>query len=171
MKILLLSLSVILAFSMACDVRLGKQVSVGGLSSGAYMAVQMHVAHSKDIRGAAVFAGGPYYCAQEDLTTALTTCMATGVGIDFDGIYNKMERWEDRGLIDKTRNLRKSKVFVFSGTSDIVVNPLVNMETVNFYNHFNATVESEFTIDAAHAMPTVNFGNVCNLTASPFIGK
>jgi len=39
-------------------------VSVTGFSSGAYFAVQFQVAHSASIMGAAIFAGGPYYCTQ-----------------------------------------------------------------------------------------------------------
>lgn len=39
-----------------------KQVSVSGLSSGAFFAVQMHVAYSGTFMGAGVFAGGPFYC-------------------------------------------------------------------------------------------------------------
>ncbi|MEZ5450219.1 MAG: hypothetical protein R3E89_15050 [Thiolinea sp.] len=37
-------------------------ITVSGLSSGAFMAVQLHVSHSARIRGAAVIAGGPYRC-------------------------------------------------------------------------------------------------------------
>jgi hypothetical protein len=40
--------------------------SVSGLSSGAYMAGQMEVAHSKDIIGAGVVAGGPFACAETE---------------------------------------------------------------------------------------------------------
>lgn len=36
------------------------QVSVSGLSSGAYMAVQLHVAYSKSIMGLGVVAGGMF---------------------------------------------------------------------------------------------------------------
>ncbi len=53
----------------------GNQVTVSGLSSGAFMAVQMHAAFSDRIQGAGVVAGGPYYCAEGDLIKALTTCM------------------------------------------------------------------------------------------------
>ncbi|SOE01089.1 hypothetical protein [Caenispirillum bisanense] len=49
------------------------QVSVSGLSSGAYMAVQMQTAHSADIMGAGIFAGGPYGCARGGLTLATLT--------------------------------------------------------------------------------------------------
>ena len=38
--------------------------SVSGLSSGAYMAGQIGVAHSKDIKGAGIVAGRPYACAE-----------------------------------------------------------------------------------------------------------
>jgi poly(3-hydroxybutyrate) depolymerase len=38
--------------------------TVSGLSSGGYMAVQLHVAFSSFIKGAGIFAGGPYHCAQ-----------------------------------------------------------------------------------------------------------
>lgn len=41
-------------------------VTVAGVSSGGFMAVQLQVAFSKSIFGTAVFAGGPYYCAQDD---------------------------------------------------------------------------------------------------------
>src|SRR5678815_1624927 len=52
--------------------------TVSGLSSGAYMAVQMHVAHSARIKGAAALAGGPYYCAQGSLWSAYYNCMKPG---------------------------------------------------------------------------------------------
>jgi len=38
--------------------------SVSGLSSRAFMTVQIHLAHSARFSGAGVIAGGPYRCAQ-----------------------------------------------------------------------------------------------------------
>jgi poly(3-hydroxybutyrate) depolymerase len=38
--------------------------SVSGLSSGAYMAGQIELAHSKDIVGAGIVAAGPFACAE-----------------------------------------------------------------------------------------------------------
>ena len=49
--------------------------SVSGISSGGYMAVQFHIAHSATIIGAGVLAAGPYYCAQGSVWTALYNCM------------------------------------------------------------------------------------------------
>jgi poly(3-hydroxybutyrate) depolymerase len=45
-------------------------VTVSGLSSGGYMATQLHVAWSSMFKGAGVIAGGPYYCAQGSITFA-----------------------------------------------------------------------------------------------------
>jgi hypothetical protein len=48
------------------------ELTVSGISSGAYMAVQFQVAHSKLVRGAGVIAGGPYNCAEGSIRRALT---------------------------------------------------------------------------------------------------
>ena len=51
-----------------------RAVFVAGISSGGFFAVQMHVAHSATIKGAAIYAGGVYYCANGNVITALTDC-------------------------------------------------------------------------------------------------
>src|SRR5947208_8667642 len=61
------------------------EVSVSGISSGAFMANQLHIAHSAGIIGAGMIAGGLYGCAvdsvSEDGVSALVSlavgpCMA-----------------------------------------------------------------------------------------------
>jgi hypothetical protein len=78
--------------------------TVSGVSSGGYFAQQMHVAFSSEILGAAIVAGGPYYCSQGRLRVpramriprctvppsrhavhtidATATCRHSGCGID-----------------------------------------------------------------------------------------
>ena len=50
------------------------QISVSGISSGGFMAHQFHVAHSQQIMGAGIVAGGPYYCARGSMLDAVTRC-------------------------------------------------------------------------------------------------
>ena len=50
------------------------QSSVSGLSAGGYMAMQFEVAFSSILKGAGIIAGGPYYCAQGNQTTATSVC-------------------------------------------------------------------------------------------------
>src|SRR5260370_21431949 len=44
------------------------QVSVSGISSGAFMANQLHIAHSAGIAGAGMIAGGLYGCAVDSVS-------------------------------------------------------------------------------------------------------
>ncbi len=55
------------------------QISVVGLSSGAAMATQMHVAFSKTFMGAGIVAGVPYYCAEEDGVLEVTLRCVEGI--------------------------------------------------------------------------------------------
>ena len=50
------------------------QISVSGISSGGFMAHQFHVAHSENIMGVGIVAGGPYYCARGNILDAVTKC-------------------------------------------------------------------------------------------------
>jgi hypothetical protein len=50
------------------------QISVSGISSGGFMAHQFHVAHSEQIMGVGIVAGGPYYCAGGSILDAVTKC-------------------------------------------------------------------------------------------------
>ena len=54
------------------------RISVSGVSSGAYMAGQVHLSHSAIFNGAAIVAGGPYYCAMGELARGLGPCMKGG---------------------------------------------------------------------------------------------
>ncbi|CAI2373968.1 unnamed protein product [Moneuplotes crassus] len=171
MKLLVSILALFLAVSTAVTVGVSDDITVSGLSSGAFMAVQVHVAHSATIKGAGVFAGGPYYCAQGQIATALTTCMSVGSGINLAGIKSEIKSKASKGKIDDPSNLDGSKVFVFSGTKDSTVNPKVNKATVDFYNDYNADVSSNFDLAAGHTMPTVSNGITCTSTQSPYIGK
>lgn len=53
-----------------------KQISVSGISSGGFMAHQFHVAHSGNLMGAGIIAGGPYYCARGDVYKGMQECTA-----------------------------------------------------------------------------------------------
>jgi hypothetical protein len=55
--------------------------TVSGLSSGAYQAVQLHVSWSETFHGMGALAGGPYWCAQDDVLLALGECMTDGTQV------------------------------------------------------------------------------------------
>src|SRR5258708_28388208 len=49
-------------------------ITASGLSSGGFMAVQLHVAHSAIVKGAGLLARGPYYFAHGSLWTPHLHC-------------------------------------------------------------------------------------------------
>lgn len=72
----LISAGIFLSTPAAADVNTDRKASVSGVSSGAYMAVQLHVAYSETFMGVGSIAGGPYFCAENmtDITAIKLKC-------------------------------------------------------------------------------------------------
>lgn len=153
-----------------------KQISVSGLSSGAYMAGQVHVAFSDIFMGVGIIAGGPYYCAKNDSYRAQMQCMGAFTGItDTQELVDETLRVEKANLIAPTSGLADSHVYIFNGKNDAVVVRQVVDENVTFYKHFGVKVSNiKYVkhIAAGHGFPTVDYGNDCETPRSPpFISK
>ena len=85
------------------------RIFVAGVSSGAAMAVQLAVAYSATFKGAAIYAGPPYYCAEYD--TLSTARAAAGCSMqvsrnDLSHLKAIATSWAKKGLIDPLQNLQ-----------------------------------------------------------------
>ena len=148
------------------------QTTVSGLSSGGYMAVQLHVAYSATFKkGAGVIAGGPYYCAEGSVSNATGRCMASPSGIPTSTLVNTTNSWASQGLIDPVANLQTSKVYLFSGTLDSAVKTGVMDALKTYYNSFvpAANVVYKKDLAAEHAMVTDDYGSACSVKVAPYI--
>lgn len=148
------------------------QTTVSGLSSGGFMAVQLHVAYSATFKkGAGIVAGGPYYCAQGSIATATGACMANPSAISTSALVSNTNNWASQGLIDPVANLQSSKVYLFSGSIDSVVTPGVMDALKTYYNSFvpAANVVYKNNLAAEHAMITDDYGSTCSTKGSPYI--
>lgn len=150
-----------------------QRVAVAGLSSGAYMATQVHVAFSQHISGAALIAGGPYGCAEGDLKTALGPCMgAKGAGPDVPALLARAQERAGDGRIDPLAGLAGDRVFVLHGRSDGLVAEAVSEAAAQFYRDLpGVKVQTDFSRDFGHGMPTTNVGVDCVTMGSPWLGK
>jgi poly(3-hydroxybutyrate) depolymerase len=145
--------------------------TVSGVSSGGYMAVQMHVAHSSRVSGVGALAAGPYYCAQGSVWTAQYACMSPGAWTPLprlEMLKSHTDRYAREGLIDATANIGKARVWLFAGTEDRTVKPEVVRHLAGFYGAYGARAEIH-TKPAGHAMVTEDAGNKCAVTEPPFI--
>ena len=149
-------------------------LTVSGLSSGAYMAVQYHIAHSDRVNGSAIFAGGPYYCAESTILLAETRCMHK---FEAPETVNKLVEYTQdaahMGTIADTTYLKNQRVFLWSGQFDSVVDPSVMEALYRYYNAFMpaAQISSKFDTPAEHCIPTLDWGEACAQFGSPFIGN
>lgn len=155
------------------------QTSVSGLSSGGFMAMQLHVAYSDKIIGAGIIAGGPYYCAgayqfNTFISNALTLCMnPIGAGPPSKKLFNKAQTFAQQGLIADLDHLKDDNIYIFSGTEDNTVKTKVVDKTYEFYT-LAGVAETQIkyvnNVPAGHAIITDHEDdNSCAHTGKPFI--
>ncbi|CAD5110723.1 DgyrCDS95 [Dimorphilus gyrociliatus] len=148
------------------------QVSYSGISAGAAMATQMHVAYSSETVGVGLMATpGPYYCAEGNLFTALNTCMGFPNGIYVEDCITETENFAREGRIDPTSNLRNDKVFILHGKEDPTVGIDAAAKVRQYYEHYGATIAEELSLSLGHGVPTTNYGISCPDTSSPYLNK
>ena len=149
-------------------------VTVSGISSGGYFAVQLHMAYSSFINGSATFATGPFYCAESSATIAENRCMDVTLGApQVDLLVAATAEDHLLGLIDNPANLADDRVYIFSGSMDTVVDPKVVHALYNYYQTYIKTsnMVADFNIPAEHCIPTLEYGEQCSTLSSPYIGK
>ena len=151
------------------------QTSVSGISSGGYMAVQLHVAFSSIMKGAGIFAGGPYHCAGSSGTSsqAQNSCQHASPLPDVNESIAYTDHQAAAGTIDDPANLAGQKVWLFSGTNDSTVKPVVMNVLQKYYEHYVAAANIFYKKDlaAGHAHITDNYGSGCSTTQSPYINN
>jgi poly(3-hydroxybutyrate) depolymerase len=144
------------------------KTAVAGISSGGFMAVQLHVAFSATFHYAAVYAGGPYYCAQNSLSTAQTTCQyATASSLAASESY--LDSQSAAGTIDPKSNLSGQKAYLWSGTSDYTVYPKTMNDLNSEYQHYGVSTKYDNTYAAGHGWESLDGEVACGTTASPYM--
>lgn len=147
-------------------------ISVTGISSGGYMAGQLHLAHAERISGAAILAGGPWRCAQGSVQRALGACIsADEADVDIDRLVGQARSAADAQHIAPIDALAGDRIWVFRGTRDTVVSLGVTRALARFYRNLapDADVTLSDDVDAIHAWPTVDFGAVCEGFEPPYL--
>ena len=153
-------------------------VTVSGVSSGGYMAVQFHIAHSSTVDGAGVLAGGPYECAAGSTWFALTRCMAPTWWSSLPSVEVFRQRTLRRaqsGDIDPLAGLAGDRAWVFSGGRDKTVEQPVVDSLVELYRTWLPSGQPLFVTrpDAGHAMISTEEPepNGCASSEPPFINR
>ena len=138
------------------------------------MAVQFHIAHSATVIGAGVLAAGPYYCAQGSAWTAVYNCMKPGLWTPLPALVlleTDTGVLARSGQIDGTANLKRARVWLFTGKRDETVRPAVVEALKQYYERYvpPAAIAYVDGINAGHAMITSDHGASCASTSPPYI--
>jgi poly(3-hydroxybutyrate) depolymerase len=147
------------------------KVSISGLSSGAFMAVQYDVAFSASTMGVGVVAGGPYNCVYVNFGGIYTCMRGAPSG---QASYSAAAGFAALDQVDPVNNIARQKVYLFSGTKDPVVKQSVMDAVRDFYlaaNVPSANLKYVNGFAAGHAFISDDFGNVCDVTTAPFVNE
>lgn len=150
------------------------RTTVSGLSSGAYMATQVHMAFSDHIAGVAALAGGPYGCAEGSLEIALSRCLNPGPEKvpDVSALAGAARARAAGGAIAPLAGLDGDRVLVMHGTLDITVGAAVSAAGAELYRALGgALVTEDASRKMAHTFPTLDAGSACDQSEAPYLGK
>lgn len=152
-------------------------VTVSGISSGGYFAAQIHVAYSGTFKGAAVFAGGPYLCAEGSVSNGMNRCM-TGLPNrpNVPDLVSKTNNLASAGKIDPLSNLATTKVYIFHGINDGTVKQGLGDDLRSFLLNYTSASNIIYnnTTAAEHAWITWKSGtgiNNCGTKAEPYLNN
>jgi hypothetical protein len=141
---------------------------VSGVSSGGYMAGQLHVAYSSQFSGAGIFAAGPWGCAGMQLDRALTACTDDSQPLDLGVLIDSANAAAASDLLDPLSNLRNAPVWIFHGESDATVKKPIVDALYSFYQQFGSNAFYNNVTSANHAWISVLGQNQCDVSAAPY---
>lgn len=150
------------------------QISVSGLSSGAYMAMQFHLSYSERVVGSGLIAGGPYFCAEGSIGNALKNCVSSpDSSIDLSVLAMSIENYQQSGKLAHPEYNTEDKVWLLHGTLDTKINRVVADQLAAQTRSIFQTDHVKYVNELAfsHVMPTVNNGTSCTESKAPFIGN
>lgn len=154
--------------------RLGVQAdgaTVSGVSSGAYLAVQLHLSQGPLFaRGVAAVAGGPFGCAQGSVLQALGPCLGRSP-IDVPLLVQRTQALVTQGEIPPLDAQQNARVYLFSGAKDTVVNvattQALQAQLQALLPHAHITARTD--VPAAHGWVVDREGSDCDRMAAPHL--
>ena len=149
-----------------------ERITVSGMSAGAQMAHQMHIAYSDLINGAAIIAGGPFGCANGSLATAMARCMGTsddGFPVAEQAAAIRSDARD--GRLAATDSLADDPVWLFHGTRDTTVAAGLSDALAALYAEFIPAGQVRYVddIDSGHNFPARGNGSECDAMQAPFV--
>ncbi len=171
----LLLLSFLPAFAATQKLNINQdEITVSGMSSGAQMAHQLHIAYADIFSGAGLIAGGPFACAEGSLAMAMSWCLGK-VSAEFsvEKFIQEIKAADSAGKIAAVEFLKDDSVWVFHGQLDKATAVELSDAIVTLYSDFIPVENIRYIkdVEAAHNFPTLANGSDCRSSSAPYIGN
>jgi hypothetical protein len=108
------------------------------------------------------------------LLSALTQCTDYPFLLDPSVLVSAAQNYASNSQIDALSNLTRQKYYLYSGTNDNTVSTVVvkAVQTVAVSLGAQASnFATEYSINAGHGVPTLNYGVQCSDSSSPYINN
>ncbi|NRQ43015.1 polyhydroxybutyrate depolymerase [Rheinheimera sp. YQF-2] len=168
-----LSLPLVANDTTVPELALADNITLSGLSSGAYFAGQYHLAFAEQVDGVAMLAGGPVYCAQNSLGLALEHCFNKDSSQpDLSSINQYLQTQRDAAKLAPLSAIADDKVWIFHGSKDATVHPKLALALHKQYQLWVKPENIALINDRAfgHTFPTsAPYSDSCSLSETPFL--
>lgn len=148
------------------------RVTVSGLSSGGFMAVQYSVAWSSEVTGVGVVAGGLYNCGFVYASDPIGLCMHQPWKAASS--WSAVKDFAKAGTIDAPGNIARQRVYLFTGEKDTVVVPAVMRSVLDFYVLAGVpgpALRYVEGVPASHAFVSAETGGPCGSVDTSYVVK
>lgn len=157
------------------SLKLDANITLSGLSSGAYMAGQYHLAFAEHVDGVAMIAAGPVYCAQNSLGLALEHCFNKATSAPDMAVINAyIKQQQAEGKLAPPAALTDDKVWIFHGTKDGTVYPGLAVTLHQQYQQWvqpaNISLINDKTFGHTFPSDRTDLGS-CELSEPPFLAS
>lgn len=146
-----------------------REVSVAGLSSGAFMSVQLVTIHSARISSGTFFAGGVFGCAEGRPDRAVTVCMGAPEKIDVASMIKGAQYAAGSGAIDGLASMHKGRYTIVQGDVDPVVKPAAGEKLREFFKGVGANATLLEVEGLGHGIPSPGAPVPCSESRAPWM--
>jgi poly(3-hydroxybutyrate) depolymerase len=148
-------------------------ITISGISAGAAMAQQLHLAYPDLFSGAGLVAPLPRGCAEGNVMTALGRCTkGPAEALPVDQFVAAIRKDAEAGLVGDTTLLSGDRAWLFRGQKDAAIAESVSEAALAIYAAFLNPEDIQFVNDVAtaHLFPTLDQGIDCDSQVTPYIG-
>lgn len=144
-------------------------ITVSGISSGAFMGLQLMLTNSASLDGAALVAGGPYLCAMASPFIAVQVCMKKPESVDLEKLAALISASDH----DDFKNLNGKRIHFYHGLKDSVVQWKSSLKATELIPLINKQTQVSLHLlpEMSHTWPTVDTGGACHEEKSPWMGQ